>query len=119
MRLGVLTLREFYASPLGRATRTMVARKVTEAWGDSAGLDVLALGYATPFLDGAKVLQPSLFIAGDRDPVIAFHREEFLALESNVPNLRKKVLIEGAGHWIQQERPEDVTRLLTEFLLSL
>jgi len=54
MRLGVLTLREFYASPLGRATRTMVARKVTHAWGDSAGLDVLALGYATPFLDGAR-----------------------------------------------------------------
>jgi SAM-dependent methyltransferase len=28
----------------------MVGRKVAEAWGDAHGLDVLALGYATPFV---------------------------------------------------------------------
>jgi SAM-dependent methyltransferase len=33
----------------------MVSRKVTEAWGDARGLDLLALGYATPFLDGLGV----------------------------------------------------------------
>jgi SAM-dependent methyltransferase len=52
MRQGVLELREFYATPLGRVARRMVSRKVTEAWGDVHGLDLLALGYATPFLDG-------------------------------------------------------------------
>ena len=52
MRQGVLELREFYATPLGRVARQMVSRKVAEAWGDARGLDVLALGYATPFLDG-------------------------------------------------------------------
>lgn len=52
MRQGVLELREFYATPLGRVARQMVSRKVAEAWGDTHGLDVLALGYATPFLDG-------------------------------------------------------------------
>jgi SAM-dependent methyltransferase len=52
MRQGVLELREFYATPLGRAARLMVSRKVAEAWGDVRGLDLLALGYATPFLDG-------------------------------------------------------------------
>jgi pimeloyl-ACP methyl ester carboxylesterase len=25
-------------------------------------------------------------------------------------------LVEGAGHWVQQERPEPVVRLLLEFL---
>lgn len=50
MRRDVLELRQFYASDLGRAARTMVGRKVTEAWGDAHGLDVLALGYATPFV---------------------------------------------------------------------
>jgi len=52
MRQGVLELREFYATPLGRAARQMISRKVAEAWGDARGLDVLGLGYATPFLDG-------------------------------------------------------------------
>ena len=52
MRQGVLELREFYASPLGRAARQMVSRKVAEAWGAARGLDLLALGYATPFFDG-------------------------------------------------------------------
>jgi SAM-dependent methyltransferase len=50
MRRDVLELRQFYASELGQAARVMVARKVTEAWGDAHGLDVLGLGYATPFL---------------------------------------------------------------------
>ncbi len=50
MRQGIPELRAFYASPLGRAAREMVARKITEAWGGCAGLDVLALGYATPFI---------------------------------------------------------------------
>jgi SAM-dependent methyltransferase len=52
MRQGVLELREFYATPLGRVARQMVSRKVAEAWGDARGLDLLALGYATPFLEG-------------------------------------------------------------------
>ncbi|MFC3067618.1 class I SAM-dependent methyltransferase [Phenylobacterium soli] len=50
MRRDVLELRQFYASDLGRAARLMVGRKVVEAWGDARGLDVLALGYATPFV---------------------------------------------------------------------
>jgi SAM-dependent methyltransferase len=54
MRRDVLELRQFYASDLGRAARTMVGRKVIEAWGDAHGLDVLALGYATPFVPAAR-----------------------------------------------------------------
>lgn len=71
------------------------------------------------FLDGAKLAQPTLFIAGDKDPVIEFYGDAYQALETNVPNLNRKVLIPGAGHWIQQERPAEVNRLLTEFLTSL
>ncbi len=54
MRRDVLDLRAFYAAPLGGAARTMLTRKVEEAWGDTRGLDVLGLGYATPFLDAAR-----------------------------------------------------------------
>ncbi len=51
MRRDVLALREFYASPLGVAAREMIARKLGEAWGDGRGLDMLGLGYATPYLE--------------------------------------------------------------------
>lgn len=51
MRRDVLQLREFYAQPLGRAVRDLLGRKITEVWGEAVGLDVLGLGYATPFLD--------------------------------------------------------------------
>ncbi|WP_374574144.1 class I SAM-dependent methyltransferase [Phenylobacterium sp.] len=50
MRRDVLQLRQFYASALGRPAREMITRKVVEAWGEATGLDVLGLGYATPFL---------------------------------------------------------------------
>lgn len=51
MRRDVLELREFYAQPLGLAVRETLSRKVLETWGDCSALDVLGLGYATPFLD--------------------------------------------------------------------
>ncbi|HTI67250.1 MAG TPA: methyltransferase domain-containing protein [Caulobacteraceae bacterium] len=50
MRRDVLDLRAFYATPLGAAVRGLVARKIAEAWSDARGLDVLGLGYATPYL---------------------------------------------------------------------
>ncbi|HEY7852515.1 MAG TPA: methyltransferase domain-containing protein [Caulobacteraceae bacterium] len=53
MRQDVLELRHFYASPLGAAAARMISRKVGEAWGDVAGLDLLALGYAIPLLGAA------------------------------------------------------------------
>ena len=73
----------------------------------------------TPFLDGAKLLQRTLFIAGEKDPVLEFLDEEFDALETNVPNLWKKAVVAGAGHWIQQERPAEVNRLLIAFLKDI
>ncbi len=47
------------------------------------------------------------------------YRQAFDSLEENMPGLRKKVLVAGAGHWIQQERPNEVNDLLIEFLASL
>jgi pimeloyl-ACP methyl ester carboxylesterase len=71
------------------------------------------------FLSGAKLRQPALFVAGEFDPVITMYQEAFNAMEQTVPNLKKKVLLSGAGHWIQQERPTDVNQLLIEFLACL
>lgn len=68
----------------------------------------------------ATIRQPALFIAGTRDPVIAGKRGE-VALEHMaraVPNV-KKVMLDRAGHWIQQERPQEVNAAVLEFLKSL
>ena len=73
----------------------------------------------TSFLNGAKLCQLALFVAGEFDPVIAINREPFNTMEKTMPDLRKKVLLAGAGHWIQQERPTGVNQLLIEFLTSL
>jgi len=73
----------------------------------------------TPLLDGAKLLQPTLFIAGDRDGVLGFWGEEVEAMGRNAPNLRQKSILPGVGHWTQQESPEEVNRLLIDFLRGL
>jgi pimeloyl-ACP methyl ester carboxylesterase len=36
-----------------------------------------------------------------------------------MPGLRTKVLLPGVGHWVQQERPAEVNRLLLDFLKGL
>lgn len=70
---------------------------------------------------GAAVPQPALFVAGSRDAVIgtAAGRASLEAMPSVVPNLRRTLLIEGGGHWIQQERPDEVNAALIEFLRGL
>jgi pimeloyl-ACP methyl ester carboxylesterase len=73
----------------------------------------------TPFLSRVTLPQPALFVAGDVDPVITMYREAFEVLEQTVPHLQQKVLLPGAGHWIQQERPGQVNELLLEFLAGL
>ena len=69
----------------------------------------------------AKVERPALFIAGSRDPVINLptRRAALAEMPSLVPELRRSLIIEGAGHWIQQERPGEVNAALLEFLREL
>jgi pimeloyl-ACP methyl ester carboxylesterase len=73
----------------------------------------------TPFLNGVKLPQPTLFIGGEADPVNDFAGGEIEAMTSTVPNLKKSVMLPGVGHWVQQEAPDEVNRLLVEFLRSL
>ena len=67
-------------------------------------------------ISGAKIDQPSLFIAGENDIVVRdMSRNAFDRLEDTIPGLRKKILLPGAGHCIQQERPTEVAELILEF----
>ena len=71
----------------------------------------------TPELAGAKVEQPALFVAGERDGVLAMVPPE--AMRELVPNLRQLLLLPGCGHWTQQERSAEVNAALIEFLESV
>ncbi len=73
----------------------------------------------TPFLDRAKLRQPTLFVSGDRDAVIEFWSDEVDAMETTVPNLTRSVMLPNCGHWTQQERPAEVNNLLIEFIRTI
>jgi pimeloyl-ACP methyl ester carboxylesterase len=67
---------------------------------------------------GARVTVPALYVAGDRDLVLAFRGMDQLlpALPKLVPGLRRTLILPGCGHWTQQERPGEVNAALLEFL---
>lgn len=70
----------------------------------------------------APLLPPSLFIGGARDIVYRWSGISDLVpmlRELSMPNLTKAVVLEGCGHWTQQERPGEVNELLLEFLDGL
>lgn len=70
---------------------------------------------------GAVIHQPALFIAGSVDPVISLRSgaSALDALAATVPGLTRKLLIDGAGHFIQQERPQLVNAAILDFLCAL
>jgi pimeloyl-ACP methyl ester carboxylesterase len=70
---------------------------------------------------GARVTVPALFIAGDRDLVLAFRGMDQLVanLSKFVPQLQKTLILPGCGHWTQQERPGEVNAAMIDFLQHL
>jgi pimeloyl-ACP methyl ester carboxylesterase len=70
---------------------------------------------------GARVAVPALYIAGDRDLVLAFRgMDQIIAnLSKLVPQLRGTLILSGCGHWTQQERAPDVNQAMIDFLRRL
>ena len=70
---------------------------------------------------GQPIRQPSLFIAGSRDGVLKFPaaQAQLDAYPQTLPGLRGSHILDGAGHWVQQERPAEVNRLFVDFLKKL
>nr|WP_294520091.1 alpha/beta hydrolase [uncultured Rhodopila sp.] len=70
---------------------------------------------------GARVAVPALFVAGDRDLVMAFpgSKELVANLQTFVPQLRQTIILPGCGHWTQQERAAEVNAAMLDFLRGL
>ncbi|HZU24691.1 MAG TPA: alpha/beta hydrolase [Bryobacteraceae bacterium] len=75
-------------------------------------------GELLAFLAGSKIRQPSIFMAGEEDLVIGMYRRDYERLEETMPGLTQKTIVPGAGHWIQQECPGEVTGRLLHFLFT-
>ncbi len=62
------------------------------------------------------IRQPSGFLAGDREPVLAMLPGQLENLRQKCADLRMEISLPGAGHWVQQERPDEVNQALITFL---
>jgi len=79
-------------------------RNVDRDWEDLAGWD------------GEPLRQPSLFIGGALDSTTAWMAPAIEAHATTLPGLVASRILDGCGHWIQQERADEVNALLIDWL---
>lgn len=64
--------------------------------------------------------QPSLYIGGTEDLVLKmFPGDMIVAMKESLADLRGAELLDGCGHWTQQERPVEVSERLLSWLAEL
>ncbi|MGW0210671.1 alpha/beta fold hydrolase [Streptomyces sp. NPDC003233] len=82
-------------------------RNMDRDWADLAGHE------------GAPITQPSLFIGGALDASLAWLADAVEAYPKTLPGLLGSHVLDGCGHFVQQERPEETNRILTDWLTTL
>ena len=68
---------------------------------------------------GLTVRQPALFAIGDADPTYPLARPMIDAQHELVPGLRRTLVLPGCGHWVGEERPDELNAALLGFLAEL
>lgn len=65
--------------------------------------------------------QPSLFVGGSRDLVLKMLPgiDIVARMRTHLTDLRNAVILDGCGHWTQQERPQEVNEHLIDWLATL
>ncbi len=82
-------------------------RNVDRDWEDLAGFA------------GRPIAIPALFIGGSRDGPTIWGAPSIARFPETLPRLFKSEIIDGAGHWIQQEAATRTNDLLIEFLRAI
>jgi pimeloyl-ACP methyl ester carboxylesterase len=70
-------------------------------------------------IPASTLVMPTGFLTGSLDPVIAMLPDAAGEMDAALPDFRGMTAVEGAGHWVQQERPEETNAALLGFLSSL
>jgi pimeloyl-ACP methyl ester carboxylesterase len=73
----------------------------------------------TPELEGKKITQTAAFVAGASDPVLDFDPGWKDKLVNGCEDLRFVEIINGAGHWLQVEAPNETNTQILRFLNGL
>lgn len=68
---------------------------------------------------GTTIKQPTFYMGGSTDFIAGNTSDAIDGMKAALPDLRHMELIDGAGHWLQQERPAEVNSALLNFLSSL
>ncbi|MFI5408598.1 alpha/beta fold hydrolase [Kaistia sp. UC242_56] len=68
-------------------------------------------------LKGKTVDIPALYMVGERDVGLSIPgmRDLISAMPVLVPKLEEPIFVPGSGHWVPQERPEQVSAAIIEF----
>lgn len=72
-------------------------------------------------LEGMRVEVPAQFAIGSRDVGLSIPGMDHIiaGMSALAPRLRRCVTIDGAGHWLQQERADAVNSLILSFMTML
>ena len=72
-------------------------------------------------LEYLNVSQPSIFIGGEHDPVRSFIKDydAFKNAGKYCTNFKGSFIIKNSGHWVQQEKPNEVNEIIGNFLKQL
>ena len=71
-------------------------------------------------LDEMFIIPASLFIGGEFDPVRTFIRnhDAYKNAGRYCSNYKGTFIIKNSGHWVQQEKPTEVNKIIKEFLMQ-
>jgi len=70
----------------------------------------------TPELEHRRFKQPAAFAAGEFDVGLEFDPEWRKRLLAAFDDMRFVEIVDGAGHWLQMEKPQQTTDLMLRFL---
>ena len=68
---------------------------------------------------GRPIDVPSMFVGGEKDGPTLWGAPSIAKFSVTLPKLYRSIILPGCGHWVQQERADEVTAALLEFLATL
>ena len=68
-----------------------------------------------------SITQPSIFIGGEYDPVRSFIKgyDSYKNAGKYCDDFKGAFILKNCGHWVQQEKPNQVNKIIGNFLSTL